>query len=85
MLRSGEQRFYEGPVGFRFPMLFSGVAHVHEWYDESAESFRIKVVVRNPVWGPLFGYHGWFRVEWKPMMPDAVPADVKPRREEVRE
>lgn len=25
-LRSAAQRFYEGPVGFSFPMLFSGVA-----------------------------------------------------------
>ena len=27
-LRSGEQRFHEGPIAFRFPMTFSGVAEV---------------------------------------------------------
>jgi len=30
-LRSGAQRFYEGLVGFTFPLLFSGVADVCEW------------------------------------------------------
>jgi len=29
-LRSGEQRFYEGRIGFRFPPLFSGLADVRE-------------------------------------------------------
>jgi hypothetical protein len=38
-LRSGEQRFYEGPIGFRFPMLFSGIADVSEWYDDAAGCF----------------------------------------------
>ncbi|TMB86520.1 MAG: DUF4166 domain-containing protein, partial [Chloroflexi bacterium] len=30
-LRSGAQRFYEGGIGFSFPMLFSGIADVREW------------------------------------------------------
>src|SRR4029077_14980659 len=33
-LRSGSQRFYEGVIGFTFPLLFSGVADVCEWYEE---------------------------------------------------
>ena len=59
-LRSGEQRFYEGAVGFRFPMFFSGVAEVCEWYDDEAKCFRIRVDVKNKRWGPLFGYTGSF-------------------------
>ena len=42
-LRSGEQRFYEGPIAFRFPMFFSGVADVCEWYDDAIGKFRIDV------------------------------------------
>jgi hypothetical protein len=42
-LRSGEQRFYEGPIAFRFPLLFSGVADVHEWFDDATERFGIEV------------------------------------------
>src|SRR5690348_9031487 len=35
------KRLYEGPVGFSFPMLFSGVADVCEWYE------RVTVVSRR--------------------------------------
>ena len=66
-LRSGEQRFYEGRIGFRFPMLFPGVADVLEWYDDQAGKYRISVNVTNSRWGPLFGYEGSFEVEWKPV------------------
>jgi Domain of unknown function (DUF4166) len=84
-LHSGEQRFYEGVVGFRFPMLFSGVAEVCEWYDDAAKRFRIEVDVRNRTWGKLFGYCGSFDVDWVPMTPDQIPAHAKPLREEWRE
>jgi hypothetical protein len=84
-LRSGAQRFYEGPLGFGFPMLFSGYADVHEWFEDETDDFRISVRVTNPLWGPLFGYEGRFAVEWISCAADAVPADVKPLREERRE
>lgn len=84
-LRSGEQRFYEGPVAFRFPMLFSGVANVSEWYDAGEDRFRIEVAVENRVWGKLFGYRGWFNVAWIPCGPGEIPAHVRPIREERRE
>jgi len=84
-LRSGEQRFYEGIIGFRFPMSLSGLADVHEWYDDAAKCFRIEVAVSNRTWGALFGYRGSFEVEWLTMTPDQIPAHAKPRREERRE
>lgn len=82
-LHSGEQRFYEGNLGFRFPMLFSGYADVCEWYDEGINQFRISVTVKNKWWGKLFGYQGRFDVEYIDVK--NVPADVKPVREERRE
>jgi hypothetical protein len=84
-LRSGRQRFYEHRVGFDFPMSLSGLADAHEWYDENDQRFRIEVVVTNPRWGKLFGYHGSFDVERIACPPEAVPQRVKPRREERRE
>ena len=81
--RSGEQRFYEGRVGFRFPPLLSGIAEVREWYDAAAERFRIDVVVANARFGRLFGYHGWFHAEEQACRD--VPAHVRPVREERRE
>ena len=83
-LRSGAQRFYEGPVGFSFPMLFSGVADVCEWYDDAAQCFRIDVSVSNRAWGPLFGYRGQFQVEWIPVA-SGVPELYLPYRTEARE
>ncbi len=82
-LRSGEQRFYEGPLAFRFPMALSGYAEVCEWYDDDENCFRIEVTVTNRRWGKLFGYRGRFQVEWQQDAP--LAADIFPRRLEARE
>jgi hypothetical protein len=84
-LRSGAQRFYEGPVGFSFPMLFSGVAAVCEWYDDASGCFRVSVEVRNRTWGRLFGYRGAFTVEWREVNSHEPPQHLLPVRTEVRE
>jgi hypothetical protein len=84
-LRSGEQRFYEGPIGFRFPMAFSGVAEVCEWFEESDGKFHIDVRVTNKIWGPLFGYRGSFSEERVRVAKDRIPEDLFPRRCERRE
>ena len=84
-LRSAEQRFYEGPVAFRFPLFFSGIAEVREWYDDAAGRFRISVDVRNRVWGRLFGYRGSFTVNWLPVASGHIPPELLPKRQERRE
>jgi len=83
-LRSGAQRFYEGFIGFRFPLCFSGIADVCEWFDDSSGLYQIEVSVTNRIWGPLFGYRGSFEVEWIDA-PEGPPATVRPKREERRE
>lgn len=82
-LVSGEQRFYEGPIAFRFPMLFSGRAHLTEHYDDELGRYVIDLEVRNRIVGLLFGYRGEFTCEF----PDAadIPVSLKPYREERRE
>ncbi|RYG37427.1 DUF4166 domain-containing protein [bacterium] len=82
-IQSGAQRFYEGPIAFSFPMLFSGVAEVCEWFDDETGRFQIEVNVRNSRLGPLFGYRGSFDVEVVPL--ERMPADLLPRRVERRE
>jgi hypothetical protein len=82
-LTSSDQRFYEGRfVAFRFPMLFSGRARLHESFDETAGVYRIKMEVHNPVLGFLFGYEGEFTCEF-PAATDS-PARLKPVRHEQR-
>jgi hypothetical protein len=82
-LTSDAQRFYEGRlIAFRFPMLFSGRAELHERFDEVAGVYRIRMEVRNRVFGFLFGYEGDFTCEF-PAATDA-PERLKPVRHEAR-
>jgi hypothetical protein len=83
-LRSGAQRFYEGLIAFSFPLFFSGVADVCEWYDDQEKCFRIEVSASNRKWGKLFGYSGRFQVEWKTVLPNYVPPEILPARVEGR-
>lgn len=82
ILRSGAQRFYEGPIAFRFPMLLSGHALLRESYDPEREQFHVSLEVRNRALGFLFGYEGWFVCEFPPA--NDAPARLKPRRHETR-
>jgi hypothetical protein len=82
VLTSDAQRFHEGPVSFRFPMLFSGRATLHEWWSDEEQAFHVDMQVHNRVFGFLFGYRGTFTCEWVPAT-DA-PARLKPRRTELR-
>jgi len=84
-IRTGQQRFYEGRIAFRFPLLLSGTADVREWWDDEAQRYGIEVKVANRLFGPLFGYRGSFSVVERPCTPDEIPLDVRPLREEHRE
>jgi hypothetical protein len=83
-LRSGAQRFYEGFIGFNFPLIFSGIADVCEWYADSDQKFHIEVNVHNDIWGPLFGYSGSFDLE-SIKFDGQIPEDLVPTRYERRE
>ncbi|MGV3714058.1 DUF4166 domain-containing protein [Pseudolysinimonas sp.] len=82
-LTSDAQRFYAGPLGFRFPMLFSGRADLRESYDDETGRFRIRLEVRNRLFGFLFGYEGAFRCEF--VAASDAPARLKPVRTEARD
>lgn len=84
-IRTGDMRFYEGFVGFSFPMLFAGNAVVRESWDDETQRYRIDVNVANRVFGPLFGYSGSFTLAERSCSPDEIPLDVLPVREEPRE
>ncbi len=83
-LTSGAQRFYQGVIGFSFPLFFSGIANVREWYDDSIQKYRIEVNVHNRTWGPLFGYRGSFEAEWL-LDVERIPQELQPIRFERRE
>ena len=82
LLRSDAQRFYEGPIAFRFPMWASGRAQLRERFDDRDGRFHIDLEVHHERFGFLFGYRGTFDCEWQPVT-DA-PERLKPRRHEAR-
>jgi len=84
-LVSGEQRFYEGPLAFRFPQPLTGRAHLTEHFDEELGRYIIDLEVRNARFGLLFGYRGDFTCEFPALDGTGVPVTVKPYREERRE
>lgn len=84
VIRSGEQRIYEGWLACRVPGVLTGRAIVRESFDEESGLFRIRVTVSNHRFGPLFGYRGTFAAAYVDMAGYGVPARVKPRREQVR-
>lgn len=84
-IRSGEQRFYEGPLGFRFPAPLTGFADVCEWYDDVDACYRISVSVRNPLLGVIFAYKGVFQAETIRTGRDGIPLQAMPLRLERRD
>ncbi len=83
-LRLDAQRFYAGPIVFRFPMLFSGRADLRESFDDATGEYVIQLQVRNCVFGFLFGYEGRFTCEF-PSADDGPPDHVLPLQHERRE
>lgn len=84
-IRSGDQRFYEGKLQFRFPPSLTGIAEVCEWYDDNEETYRISVDVNNPLMGPVFRYRGRFQARFVSSDWKSIPLEVRPLREERRE
>lgn len=84
-VRSGEQRFYEGVLQFRFPRLLTGSAEVNEWYDDLEGCYKITVDVRNPIIGRIFRYEGSFQADFIQAPPEAIPVGIRPLRDEKRE
>ncbi|KAM9863901.1 hypothetical protein ACI1US_00058 [Leucobacter sp. BZR 635] len=86
-LVSGEQRFYEGWIAFRFPAFFTGRAYLTEYFDDAKQSYVIDLEVRHSRFGVLFGYRGEFTCSFPAAgeAAGAVAGALKPYREERRE
>jgi hypothetical protein len=82
-VRTAEQRFLEGGLNVRLPESLSGVAELHEWFDDRTQRFGIDVRVTNRHVGPVFGYRGTFVATYVDTRTTPVPAAVRPRRERL--
>jgi hypothetical protein len=85
LVSSNAQRLYEWKIGVPFPLFFAGRATVRQWYEEETERYHIDLAIRNPIWGPIFGYRGWYTGETKPCQPHDIDTDYLPMRVEPRE
>ncbi len=81
-LRTRAQRVYLPLLRVRFPRWFSGTAEIRESYNRRAGYFEIDVHIANSVLGPIFGYRGWFQLEWTECSPDRLPPHARPLREQ---
>ena len=84
-LQTTGQRFFEGPVAFRFPALGTGTAELYERYDEARGVYKIRMQLHNPYFGFLFGYDGEFTCKFPATAGRLTPVSLKPVREERRE
>jgi hypothetical protein len=84
-LQTGAQRFYEDFAAFEFPAALTGTADLYENFDDARGVYTIQMQVRNPLLGFLFGYRGEFTCTFPALSAGAVPAHLKPVREESRE
>lgn len=84
-VQSGAQRLYEWKVGVPFPLLFAGRAQVRQWYDEQTDRFHVDLAIKNPIWGRIFGYRGWYTGSLRSINPKEDMSDDLPERTESRE
>lgn len=84
-LQSTGQRFYEGFLGFTFPPALTGTADLYETFDDDKGVFTIRMQVRNPVLGFLFGYRGEFTCTFPAIPAEGAPQRLRPVREEYRQ
>lgn len=82
---SGRQYAFLGKLKLRVPSLMRGNIELLEWYDDSKQRFYLDLKVNSKLFGPLFGFTGWFEAEYLDLSKNNIPEKFKPTREEHRE
>ncbi|GFZ90082.1 DUF4166 domain-containing protein [Nesterenkonia alkaliphila] len=63
------------------PGFISADATIREHFEERTGRFRISVTIANERTGPLFGYRGWFELEFFEAERLKVRPGLRPKRE----
>jgi hypothetical protein len=84
-LRSGAQRFYEGVIGFSFPMLSAGSRTCGSGMTTPRSVSESSWTSATEWGGRLFGYRGGFDVEWRRVPLGEIPNHILPLRQEQRD
>ena len=82
---SGRQFAFVGGLKLPVPKLFRGDIELLEWFDDEKQKFYLDLKVNSILFGPLFGFTGWFNAEYIDFRGQTIPNKFKPTREEKRE
>jgi len=69
----------------QIPSFLRGDIELLEWFDENDKKFYLDLKVKTKLFGPLFGFTGWFTGEYLNFKDQELPERFKPKFEEKRE
>ncbi len=67
------------------PSFLRGDIELLEWYDDTEERFYLDLKVSTKLFGPLFGFNGWFTGDYLDFKEGKLPVQFQPNWEEVME
>jgi Domain of unknown function (DUF4166) len=67
------------------PSLFRGDIELLEWFDDEKGKFYLDLKVKSKLFGPLFGFTGWFDGQYIDFKGQTIPEKFRPTRVEKRE
>jgi hypothetical protein len=82
---SGRQFLFIGGFKLPVPKILRGDIELLEWFDDEKQFFYLDLKVKSKLFGPLFGFTGWFKAEYVDFKQKTIPPKFKPNREEIRE
>ncbi|WP_202703453.1 DUF4166 domain-containing protein [Flavobacterium sp. UGB4466] len=82
---SGRQFAFVGGLKLPIPKLVRGDIELLEWFDDTEQKFYLDLSVKSKLFGPLFGFTGWFNAEYIDFRGQKIPNKFKPTREEIKE
>ena len=82
---SGRQFMFIGGFKLPVPKILRGDIELLEWFDDEKQLFYLDLKVKSKLFGPLFGFTGWFDAEYVDFSGQTIPEKFKPKREESRE
>ena len=69
----------------QIPSFLRGDIELLEWFNEAENRFYLDLKVKTKLFGPLFGFTGWFKGEYIDFKGKKIPQKFKPIFEEKRE
>ena len=83
--KSGRQFLFILGLKIPVPKLVRGNIDLIEWYDDEKQKFYLDLKVNSVLFGPLFGFTGWFDADYTDFTGKTIPDKFKPTREEQKE